>query len=207
MYSFIIMRFDSYLTTMSNTNSYFWQKRNFMADLNEVRLIGRLTRDPELRAIPTGTSIATFGLATSHRFKGQDGVMREETTFVDITCWGKTAENVAKYCKKGKLVFVGGRLKFDSWEDKQTSQKRSRLTVVAENIQFLDRRDEGAPPQSMDPVMSATSVSEDIPTSDWPTPPNPPISAPIPPKQPTQPKTPSMDPSGWEPPDVGEPPF
>lgn len=109
-----------------------------MADLNEVRLIGRLTRDPELRRTSTEQYVATFGLATGHKFKGQDGVIREETTFVDITCWGRLAETVAKYMKKGKQIYVGGRLKFDSWDDKDTGKKRSKLTVVAENIQFLE---------------------------------------------------------------------
>ncbi len=111
-----------------------------MADLNEARLIGRLTRDPELRSLPAGQYVASFGLATGRKFKGQDGVMREETTFVDITCWGKLAENVSKYMKKGGLIFVGGRLKFDSWDDKDTGKKRQKLSVVAENIQFLDSK-------------------------------------------------------------------
>lgn len=109
-----------------------------MADLNEVRLIGRLTRDPELRSTAGGQTICTFGLATGRRYKGQDGEMREETTFVDVTCWGKLAETVPRYMKKGSQLFVGGRLKFDSWEDKQSGQKRSKLSVTAENIQFLD---------------------------------------------------------------------
>ena len=109
-----------------------------MPDLNEVRLIGRLTRDPELRAIPNGQQVAQLGLATSRKYKGQDGVLREETTFVDITCWGKLADTVTRYMKKGRLIFVGGRLKFDSWDDKTSGQKRSKLSVVAENVQFLD---------------------------------------------------------------------
>ena len=112
-----------------------------MADLNEVRVIGRLTRDPELRVVANGQSVAQLGLATSRKYKGQDGVLREETTFVDITCWGKLADAVARYVKKGGLIFVGGRLKFDSWDDKTSGQKRSKLSVVAENVQFLDRRD------------------------------------------------------------------
>lgn len=109
-----------------------------MPDLNEVRLIGRLTRDPELRAIPNGQQVAQLGLATSRKYKGNDGAMHEETTFVDITCWGKLADTVTRYVKKGRLIFVGGRLKFDSWDDKTSGQKRSKLSVVAENVQFLD---------------------------------------------------------------------
>jgi len=116
-----------------------------MANLNEVRLIGNLTRDPELRAIPSGAQIANFGLATNRRFKGQDGVQREEVTFVDITAWGKTAELCGQYLRKGRSVYIGGRLKFESWEDRNTGQKRSKLSVTAENIQFLDggKREDG----------------------------------------------------------------
>ncbi len=172
-----------------------------MADLNEVRLIGRLTRDPELRAIPSGTSITSLSLATSRKYKGQDGVLREDTTFVDITCWGKTAELVAKYCKKGRLIFVGGRLKFETWEDKTTQQKRSKLSVVAENVQFLDRRDDMGGGNSMpDPT-----VMEEAATADWnTTPAMPPMGNP----KPTVNRASTTDQSGgWEPPEVGEPPF
>lgn len=109
-----------------------------MADLNEVRLIGRLTKDPELRAIPSGMSICTFGLATSRKYQA-NGDWKEETTFVDITAWSKTAEAINKYCKKGKLIFVGGRLKLDSWQDKQSGEKKQKLSVVADNVQFLDK--------------------------------------------------------------------
>ena len=124
-----------------------------MADLNEVRVIGRLTRDPELRAIPNGQQVAQLGLATSRKYKGQDGEYREETTFVDVSCWGKLADAVARYVKKGGLIFVGGRLKFDSWDDKTSGQKRSKLSVVAENVQFLDKRDGGsAEAEAVDPA-------------------------------------------------------
>ena len=109
-----------------------------MADLNEVRLIGRLTRDPELRYTPAGAAICSFGLATNRKYKGNDGVLRDETTFVEISCWGKVAENVSKYMKKGRLIFAAGRLKLESWDDKQTGQKRSKMSVVAESVQFLD---------------------------------------------------------------------
>ena len=124
-----------------------------MADLNEVRLIGRLTRDPELRSTPGGQYVATLGLATGRQFKGQDGVLRDETTFVDITCWGKLAETVSKYMKKGRQIFVGGRLKYESWDDKETNKKRSKISVVAENIQFLDsKRDNEEMPPAMPPA-------------------------------------------------------
>ena len=129
-----------------------------MADLNEVRLIGRLTRDPELRQAGQA-QVCEFGLATGRKFKGQDGTMKEETTFVDVACWGKLAENVSRYMKKGRQIFVGGRLKLDSWEDKQSGQKRSKLSVVAENVQFLDSGDrqqaEQRPPAAVTAGMGA----------------------------------------------------
>lgn len=110
-----------------------------MADLNEVRLIGRLTRDPELRSTPSGQMVCSFGLATGRRYK-QNNEMKEETTFVDITLWGRQAETTAQYMKKGSLCYIGGRLKMDTWQDKQTGQKRSRMQVVGENVQFLEPR-------------------------------------------------------------------
>lgn len=109
-----------------------------MASLNEVRMIGRLTRDPELRSTPSGQSVCSFGFAINHKFKGQDGEGKEETTFVEITCWAKLAENVAKYMAKGKQVFIGGRLKLDTWKNNE-GETRTKLHVVAMNVQFLDK--------------------------------------------------------------------
>lgn len=114
-----------------------------MADLNEVRLIGRLTRDPELRSTPGGNKIASFGFATGSKYRGNDGKMKEEATFVDVDCWEKIAEAASKYLKKGSQVFIGGRLKYESWEEKESGRKRSRLKVVANNIQFLDGKKDG----------------------------------------------------------------
>lgn len=116
-----------------------------MANLNRVLLIGNLTRDPELRVTPKGTAICQFGLAISRSFKDDSGQTREEATFVDVEAWGKSGELIAKYCTKGRPLFVEGRLKFDQWEDKQTQQKRSKLKVVLENFQFLGGREGGAP--------------------------------------------------------------
>jgi len=118
-----------------------------MADLNEVRLIGRLTRDPEQRSTPSGQTLCSFGLAISKRYKDQSGQQREETIFVDVTAWSRLAEIVSQYCRKGAMIYLGGRLKFDTWEDRQTGQKRSKLSVVADNIQFLEKRQESAPQQ------------------------------------------------------------
>ncbi|MFT3782790.1 MAG: single-stranded DNA-binding protein [Nibricoccus sp.] len=108
-----------------------------MAYLNKVFLIGNLTRDPELRVTPKGTAICQFGLAVNRQFKDESGQNRDETTFVDIEAWGKQGELVAKYLTKGSPAMVEGRLKLDQWEDKQSGQKRSKLKVVLDNVQFL----------------------------------------------------------------------
>lgn len=116
-----------------------------MANLNMVLLIGNLTRDPELRYIPSGTAVANFGLATNRIYNTQDGERKEEVCFVEIVVWSKTAENCANYLSKGSPVFIEGRLQFDSWET-EDGQKRSKLKVVANRVQFLGgRREEGAP--------------------------------------------------------------
>lgn len=111
-----------------------------MANLNRVLLIGNLTRDPELRVTPKGSSICQFGLAVNRTFKDGAGQQREETTFIDIEAWGRQGEVISKYCSKGRPLFVEGRLRFDSWDDKNTGQKRSRLSVVLENFQFIGGR-------------------------------------------------------------------
>ncbi|HWA28689.1 MAG TPA: single-stranded DNA-binding protein [Lacunisphaera sp.] len=108
-----------------------------MANLNKVMLIGNLTRDPELRVTPKGTAICTFSIAVNRKFKDDSGGEREEVTYVDIEAWGKSGENISKYCTKGRPLFVEGRLRLDQWEDKNTKEKRSRMKVVLENFQFL----------------------------------------------------------------------
>ena len=116
-----------------------------MANLNKVMLIGNLTRDPELRVTPKGTAICTFSLAVNRKFKDESGGEREEVTYIDIEAWGKSGENISKYCTKGRPLFVEGRLRLDQWEDKNTKEKRSRMKVVLENFQFLGSgRSEGA---------------------------------------------------------------
>jgi single-strand DNA-binding protein len=117
-----------------------------MANLNKVMLIGNLTRDPELRVTPKGTAICTFSIAVNRKFKDDSGGEREEVTYVDIEAWGKSGENISKYCTKGRPLFVEGRLRLDQWEDKTTKEKRSRMKVVLENFQFLGSgRADGAP--------------------------------------------------------------
>lgn len=108
-----------------------------MANFNKVLLMGNLTRDPEVRYTPKGTAVAELGIAVNRIYSGENGEKREEVTFVDVTVWGRTAENVGEYLKKGRPVFIEGRLQLDSWEDKQSGQKRNKLKVVADNVQFL----------------------------------------------------------------------
>ena len=124
-----------------------------MANLNKVMLIGNLTRDPELRHTPKGTAVAELGLAINRVWKDEQGQKQEETTFVDVTLWGRQAELAQQYLTKGNPVFIEGRLNLDTWDDKQTNQKRSRLGVVMESFQFLDsqRSGEGAAPSAAAP--------------------------------------------------------
>lgn len=112
-----------------------------MANFNKVFLMGNLTRDPELRYTPKGQAVVKLGLAVNRRYTTESGEQREEVTFVDIDAWGKQAETIAQYCKKGRPLFVEGRLKLDQWDDKNTGQKRSALRVVLEGFQFV-----GGPP-------------------------------------------------------------
>jgi single-strand DNA-binding protein len=111
-----------------------------MANLNRVLLIGNLTRDPEIRYTPKGTAVADIGLAINRVLSTEEGERREEVTYVDVVLWGRLAEIADQYLKKGRPVFIEGRLQLDSWDDKQTGQKRSRLRVVAENMQLLGSR-------------------------------------------------------------------
>lgn len=111
-----------------------------MANFNKVLLLGNLTRDPEVRYTPKGTAVADLGIAVNRTYTAENGEKREEVTFVDVTFWGRTAENAGQYLKKGRPVFVEGRLQLDSWDDKQSGQKRTKLKVVGELLQFLGGR-------------------------------------------------------------------
>ena len=111
-----------------------------MANLNRILLIGNLTRDPEVRYTPKGTAVAEIGLAVNRSYAADNGERKEEVAFVDVTLWGRQAEVAQQYLSKGRQVFIEGRLQLDTWDDKQTGQKRSRLRVVGENMQMLDSR-------------------------------------------------------------------
>lgn len=108
-----------------------------MNSLNKVMLIGNLTRDPEVRQTPKGTSVADLGIAVNRVFTTDSGERQEEVTFVDVTVWARNAENAGKYLSKGRPVFVEGRLQLDSWEDKESGQNRQKLRVVADRVQYL----------------------------------------------------------------------
>ena len=113
-----------------------------MPSFNRVTLLGNLTRDPQVKHLPSSTTVADFGLAMSRRYKTQGGEDREEVCFVDCSAFGKQAEVIAQYCKKGRPLFIEGRLKFDQWDDKTSGARRSKISVVIENFQFLGGRDE-----------------------------------------------------------------
>jgi single-strand DNA-binding protein len=112
-----------------------------MVGFNRVMLMGNLTRDPQVKTLPNQTVLAEFGLACNRKFKTADGEDRQETTFVDCTAFGRQAEVIGEWCQKGKAIFVEGRLKYDSWDDKNGGGKRSKLAVVVENFQFIGGRD------------------------------------------------------------------
>ena len=109
-----------------------------MANFNKVILAGNLTRDPELRYTPKGTAVARIGVAINRTWKNEAGETKEEVTFVDVDAFGRQAETIGQYFKKGRPILIEGRLKYDSWEDKQTNQKKSKLGVVLEGFQFMD---------------------------------------------------------------------
>jgi len=113
--------------------------------VNRVILVGRLGKDPEIRSTPSGTTVAKFTIATDERYTDRTGEKQERTEWHNIVAWSKLAEICGQYLKKGKLVFIEGSLRTDSWDDKETGQKKYRTEIVAQNMQMLDKRgdDEG----------------------------------------------------------------
>lgn len=135
-----------------------------MASLNKVYLIGNLTRDPDLRGTPGGYSVCTLGLAVNRRYT-VNGQEKEESVFVDVEVWGKTAEVCHRNLAKGSSVMIEGRLKLDHWEDRNGGGKRSKLAVVGENVQFLSRKEQAPQTQQsrgIDPGYAPAS-QDDIP--------------------------------------------
>jgi single-strand DNA-binding protein len=115
-----------------------------MASFNKVILLGNLTRDPEVRYTPKGSAVCDLGLAVNRNYTLDNGEKREEVTFVDVVLWARLAEIAGEYLKKGRPVFIEGRLQMDSWDDKQSGQKRTKLRVVGETMQLLGSRPSGA---------------------------------------------------------------
>lgn len=115
-----------------------------MASVNKVILVGRLGKDPEIRSTPSGTSVAKFSLATDDRYTDRSGEKQERTEWHNIVVWGKLAEICGQYLRKGKLVYIEGSIRTDSWDDKESGQKKYRTEIIANSMQMLDRRgDEG----------------------------------------------------------------
>ena len=121
-----------------------------MASLNRVFLMGNLTFDPELRRIPSGKAVSVLRMATSRSWTGPDGERKEETLFIDIEVWDRQAENCCQYLRKGSSIHVEGSLKMDNWDDKTTGEKRSKIKISADRVQFLDRRDSSSTSGSHD---------------------------------------------------------
>ena len=147
-----------------------------MASFNKVILAGNLTRDPELRYTPKGTAVARITLAVNRTYTGEDGAKKEEVSFVDVDAWGRQAEVIAQYMKKGRPFLVEGRLKQDTWEDKNTHQKQSKLKVVLESFSFIDSNrgeggagggSSGGSPAPSRPTPSPTAPAE-APDADGP---------------------------------------
>ena len=156
-----------------------------MPNLNKVMLMGNLTRDPEIKYTPKGTAIAVFGLATNRSYTLESGEKREEVTFVDCEAYARLAEIIGEYCKKGRPLFVEGRLKLDSWDDKTTGQKRSKMKVVVETMQLLGSRDGGG-----GGVHDSTAEYADAQTQSAPAPRRAPAQSPKPPADPDLDPTP-----------------
>jgi len=137
-----------------------------MASFNRVILAGNLTRDPELRYTSKGLAISKLGLAINRTWKNEAGETKEEVTFVDVDSFGRQAEVVAQYFKKGRPILIEGRLRLDQWDDKQTGQKQSKLKVVLESFSFLDSKGSGdgvpsePPPARPAAVPAATAAPE-----------------------------------------------
>jgi len=138
-----------------------------MANLNKVMLMGNLTRDIEMKYTPKGTAIADLSIAVNRKWKDENNQLKEETTFVDMTAFGKTAELAGQYLTKGSPCFFEGRLNLETWEDKTTQQKRSKMKVIVESMQFLSGKKDGNQPQSAGNSGGQRQASIGGNNSDW----------------------------------------
>lgn len=135
-----------------------------MASVNKVILIGNLGKDPDLRYTPSGQAVATFSLATTDRYKDKDGQMAERTEWHNVTAWGKLAETVKEYLKKGRQIYVEGRISYRTYDDKE-GVKRYFTDIVAQNIRFLGRREDApeSAPAEVEVEQAAGGGGEDLP--------------------------------------------
>lgn len=136
-----------------------------MASYNKVVLLGNLTRDPQVRHTPGGSAVAEIGLAVNRSwFDKNSNSRKEETTFIDVTLWGRTAEVASEYLTKGKSVLIEGRLQLDQWDDKESGQKRSKLKVVGENMTMLGGKSEPGERSQADSFYDRPGAgSQDVP--------------------------------------------
>ena len=145
-----------------------------MASFNKIILMGNLTRDPELRYTPKGTAVAKLGLAVNRTWKTETGETKEDVLFIDVEAFSRQAETIGQYLKKGSPILVEGRLRMDTWDDKQTNQKRTKILVTAENVRFLgsgQSREGGVPAaarikQPAAPPAAAPEAVEEPPPED-----------------------------------------
>lgn len=142
-----------------------------MASFNKVILMGNLTRDPELRTLPSGNSVSRISIAVNRTYLSKEGEKKEEVTYVDVDAFGKQAETISKWCTKGSGILVEGRLRLDQWDDKNTGEKRSRLGIVLENFTFVGGRGNSGSVPSQDYEDSAPAPRRAPAPSRQPTPP------------------------------------
>ena len=164
-----------------------------MANYNKVILVGNLTRDPQLRYLPSQMAVVDFGLAVNHKFRTKTGEDREEVLFADCSAFGKQAEVINQYCQKGKQILVEGRLKYDTWEDKNGGGKRSKHSVVVDNFQFLGGPREGGGGQQGGYDQSQGGGDENSQRPPQRGPARPPQNRPAPQQQPPAPEQPFGD--------------
>jgi single-strand DNA-binding protein len=136
-----------------------------MASFNKVILLGNLTRDPEVRYTPKGSAVCDLGVAVNRVYTTDSGEKREEVTYVDVVLWARLAEIAGEYLKKGRPIFIEGRLQMDTWDDKQTGQKRTRLRVVGESMQLLGSRPAGTGAAAETPGEDRPSAKTSAPPS------------------------------------------
>jgi single-strand DNA-binding protein len=165
-----------------------------MASYNKVILMGNLTRDPQLKYLPSQTAVVDFGVACNRRYKTQAGEEKEEVTFVDCAAFGRTAEVINQYFQKGKPIFIEGRLRYEQWEDKQGGGKRSRISVHVDNFQFVGGRDQAGGGSPGSPSYDAgDDQSQSRPPPRAPSAPmNRPPQRPVPPRPPQAPAPPEQ---------------